>query len=88
MKSISEFFSRILGKQGEEMRLRLAFQEIIEKYAKTKVPFDAISFSIKTVSIKGLSQGAKSAIFIKKPAMLKEIAERVPNRPIENIQLL
>ncbi|MDB5238830.1 MAG: hypothetical protein JWO00_165 [Candidatus Parcubacteria bacterium] len=87
MKSIGEFFARIRNKQTDEIRLRLSVQEIIEKYAKTKLPFDAISFSIKTISIKGLSQGAKSAIFIKKPVILKELAEKVPNRPIEYIRL-
>ncbi len=86
MKSIGEFFARIRGKQGDEMRLRLTIQEIIEKYAKVKVPFDAVTFSIKTLSIKGLSQGAKSTLFTKKLSILKELGERVPNRPIENLR--
>jgi hypothetical protein len=87
MKSIGEFFARIRNKQMDELRLRLAIQEIIEKYAKVKPAFDDISFSIKTVSIKGLSQAAKSHLFVKKIAILKEIEEKVPVKKIENIRL-
>ena len=87
MKNISEFFARIQGKFGTEIRLRLAVQEIIERYTKIKLPLDAISFSIKTVNIKGLNQGAKSFLFTKKTAILKELSEKVPSRVIENINL-
>ena len=87
MKSIGEFFARIRGKQMDEMRLRLCIQEIIEKYTKVKLSFDDISFSIKSVSVKGLGQAAKSAVFVKKTAILKEIGDKVPSRQIDDIKL-
>jgi hypothetical protein len=87
VKSIGEFFARIRNKHLDEMRLRLTVQEIIEKHAKTKPSPDSISFSTRSVSVKGLSQAAKSVIFVKKTAILKELNDNFPGRSIENINL-
>lgn len=88
MKSIGEFFARIRGKQAQELRLRFAVREIVKRYAGIEILPSSISFSMKAVSIKGLSQAAKSALFVKQSAIIKEIQEKVPERPVDSIRFL
>ena len=86
MKSIAEFFARIQGKQAQKIALYINTQEIIAKEARIDVPIESITFSGKTLSLKGLDQAAKSVIFIKKSGILRQIKEKLPNIIVEDIR--
>ena len=86
MNSIGSFFSRIQGVFAGKIVLYSSAQEIIKKVAGIEVPLEALSFSGKSLIIKGLDQAARSVIFIKKSAILKELNQKIPGRVIEDIR--
>ena len=73
MKSISEFFGRFRNIQVRELLVRLAVQQALKGWLALEVPLEAISCKGATVTLKGIDQSARSALFIKKETILKEI---------------
>lgn len=88
MKSIREFFARIQNRQFQEIQLRASISDAVTKHTRVVLPPDSISFSPKVLVLKGLNQSAKSAIFIKKTYILKDLNEILPARMIADIRLI
>jgi len=86
MKSISEFFGRFRNIQVRESLVRLAVQQALKGWLALEVPLEAISCKGATVTLKGVDQSARSALFIKKEAVLKEINAAQSVRIIRDIR--
>lgn len=86
MKGIAELFARIKNVQAKEVFMRTAVQQALKKAANIDCVVDDISFKGAVVQIKNMSQTAKSQLFMKKGAVLKEIALQSPGRAISDIK--
>ena len=86
MKSISELLGRIRNIQARESLVRLAVQETLKKQLSFEIPLEAISCKGAAVSLKGIDQAARSALFIKKESILKEINAAQSVRVIQDIR--
>jgi len=86
MKSIGEFFVKIRGKHAEEIFLRTIVQKSVKELSGADVPLEAIGFKPKTLILRGLSQSAKSAVFVKRTAIIKDLGSRQNARPIQEIR--
>ena len=86
MLSISQFFNRIRGRHATELFVRSAIQEAIRKHTSIPVPVEAISFASTSVVLKNINQTAKSVIFIKKVAIIREINTSQTVRTITDIK--
>ncbi|MDE2038333.1 MAG: hypothetical protein KGI69_03910 [Patescibacteria group bacterium] len=86
MKSIKEFFAKARERQARE----LAPREIIRKSLKAKagvdVPVGAIGFKGDNAVVKGMSASARSAVFVKKAAILADIAAQGCPRKVSDIR--
>ena len=76
------------GKFAQEIAVRAVIQEIIKKQTTLEVPLDKITFVGMDMVLKNLDQTAKSAVFIKKASLLKEIAAIVSKKSITNIRFV
>ena len=85
MKLISELLGRIRNIQARESLVRLAVQQTLKKQLSIEIPLERISCKDVAVTLKGIDQSARSAIFIKKEAILKEINELQSVRIIREI---
>jgi hypothetical protein len=86
MRSISEFFKDIKGRQARAARLRTVVQEAVIKHAGVRVPLEAISLSAGAAVLKGLDQTEKSVVFIKKTAILAEIGARLGDGSVADMR--
>ena len=86
MFGIGEFFNRIKGSFAKEIALREAIRQVIQKNIGIDVPITAITVKNGIVSLAGVSQAAKSAIYIKKQAILKEFQTVQNVRAITDIR--
>ncbi len=86
MRSIGEFLSRIRNKQAQEIFLRSTIQTALKTTLAIDADIDAIEFKGGAVLIKGLSQTAKSALYMKKGSLLKEIAKLLPTRAVNDVK--
>jgi len=86
MKSISEFFAKVQGRQMKELLARQSVQEALKKAISADVPIEDISLKSYDLRIRGLSQSAKTAVYIKKAAILKEANERLAPRVIRDVR--
>jgi hypothetical protein len=86
MLDIKKFFEKIQNTRAKEIFLRQAVKESIEKHTPVKISLESISFSSTTVVLKNLNQSARSTIFIKREAILKEIGERQLGRAVTDIR--
>lgn len=86
MRSIGEFFARIQNKQAQEILLRQNIQDVLKKVVGLEVPAEGISFKGGTIYFGGLSQTAKTQLFLKKNAVLAEIAASVLGRSVKDIR--
>lgn len=87
MKSIGEFFSNIQNRHAQEVFLRTIIQQVLKKIADVDVGVSDVSLKSGTVTIKRISPTAKSFIFLKKQAILREIAIQVPGKRITDLKL-
>jgi hypothetical protein len=85
MKRVSEFFGRIRNLQAREALVRLAVQQALKNRLTLEIPMGSISYKGATVILKGIDQAARSALFIKKASILKEINTSQSVRTIEDI---
>jgi hypothetical protein len=86
MKSIGDLFARIKNLQTKEVFLRTAIQQALKKAANIDCAVGDVSFKGSSVVVKNVSQTAKSQMFMKKGAILKEIALQIPDRTISDIK--
>jgi hypothetical protein len=73
MKRISELLGRIIGIQSSEALVLIAVQQALKKQFALEVPLGSISRKGSSITLKGIDQSARSALFIKKESVLKEI---------------
>ncbi|HEX7724295.1 MAG TPA: hypothetical protein VF438_00975 [Candidatus Paceibacterota bacterium] len=88
MKSIGDLFARIKNVQAKELFMRAAVQQALKKAANIDCDTKDISFKNFSVQIKNASQTAKTQLFLKKAAILKEIALQSPGRTISDIKFI
>lgn len=86
MKSIGEFFSRIQNRHAQEVFLRTIVQQVLSKVANIDVDISGISFKGAAVILKNVSPATKAHAYLKKQAILKEIAIQSPGRAITDIK--
>jgi hypothetical protein len=86
MQGISEFFKRIQGNYAREIMVRQAVREAVLKHTGADLPIASIIFKSTTVMLKNISHSARSAIYVKKPAILKDISEKQNIRIIKDIR--
>ncbi len=71
MISIGEFFKRIGGIQSQEIAFRTGIQTAMKEIIGIDIPIESITFKSGTISLKNISSGARSSIFIKKTAIIE-----------------
>ncbi len=86
MLSIGQFFKKIKNKHSREVFVRTVVGEVIQKHTQAHIPTESIVFSSDTIILQHISSAARSHIFIKKQAILKEIAERQDIKVISDIK--
>jgi hypothetical protein len=86
MKKISEFFAKIQNKQAQKIVIYSIAKEAILNITKIDIPISSIGFSGRVLTLKGIDQAAKSVIFIKKAAILKEIKDKFPRQEVVDIR--
>ena len=75
MRGISEFFEKIRNIQLREIRAKTAVQETIKNRTGIEVPLGSISIKNGTVTLRALGSEAKSAIYMKKAAILGDLSK-------------
>ena len=73
MIGIGDFFKRIKGLHAREVLVRTIIQDAIKKHTGVDIPLDSISFSAGSIVLKSASNSLRSAIFIKKTAILADV---------------
>jgi hypothetical protein len=86
MKSISEFFKRIGGVQTKEVAKRDIIRLAIKEFTNIDIPISSISVKSNVVNLKGVSQSARSVIFIHKKKIIDFIFKLEPTTYISDIR--
>ena len=86
MLSIGQFFKKIQNKHSKEMFERTIVAGVIQKHTNIPIKPEEISFSSDTIVIKNMSSAARSAIFIKKQIILKDISDQQSIKTFTNIR--
>lgn len=86
MIGISELFKRIQGIHAREIQTRTAVQNAIKKAVGVDIPLEAVSFSGETVIVKNQSSSLRSAIYIKKAAIIDEINKNQAVKKVADIR--
>ena len=87
MHSISDFFKRIGSLQSKEMALRGSIQTAIKELIDIDVPIEDILFKSGTVTLKNISHGARSVIFIHKQKVIEKLNSILgPNQQVLDIR--
>lgn len=86
MLNIGQFFKKIQNKYTKELFLREIIQQSIQKQTGIRIPSEAISIKNNTVVVTGISQAARSHLFIKKQNILQEITTQQQIRVITDIK--
>lgn len=86
INKIGDFFKRIQNLHTKEIFVRTIIKESIKKTTSVDIPVENIVFSGSTASLKGISQAARSAIFIKKHKILEDINSSQDVRKIQDIK--
>ncbi len=86
MKGIAEFLNKMRGVQAREAVVRLAIQAALKRQIGLEILLGSISSKGGAVDIKGIDQAARSAMFIKKSAILAEINAAQTIRLITDIR--
>lgn len=86
MFSIGDFFKRIQSVQSKEIYIRSVVQDVIKKHVGVEIPINDISFKSDVVNLKNISSAAKSALFIKRNAVIKEINEVQQVREVKDVR--
>lgn len=86
MFGIGHLFGRIQGAFAKEVLARKAIVESIKKHTGIDVPIGDVSFKSGTAMLSNVNQAGRSAIFIKKEAILRDIASLQSVRAIRDIR--
>lgn len=86
MLGIGEFFKKIQGSFAKEIFARTIVKEAIKKHTGADVPIEDISIKSATISLGSVNQATRSAVYIKKTAILKELTLQDELRFIKDIR--
>ena len=86
MIGISEFFRRIKSAHMREILVRTTIRDSLKKIAGVDVGLDSISFSSDSLVLKNVSSAARSAVFIKKTALIQDINRSQTFKKITDIR--
>ena len=86
MIGLKDFFKKIQNRHTTELFVRSVIQASIKKYTGGDISFDSISFSASSVVLKDISSGLKSALFIKKNAIISDINSNQSNKVVTDIR--
>ena len=76
----------MIGIQARESLVLIAAQQALKKQFAIEVPLGSISRKGSLITLKGIDQATRSALFIKKEAILKEINGLQSVRTIRDIR--
>ena len=71
--NIRGFLAKMRGRQAEQSLAKEAIKEALRKHLDLEVPAEDITLSASVATVGRISQAARSALFIKKQAILAEI---------------
>ena len=86
MFNIRDFFSRIQNSHAKEVFIRSIIRDSVKKVANIDVSLESIAIRAGTVTFTGMNQADRSTIFIKKQAILKDIALNQEMRKIDDVR--
>jgi len=86
MLGIGEFFKKIQSVRTREVLIRTTIQQAIKKHTGVEISLDAMSFSGDAVVLKLANSSFKSALFIKKNAIIEEINRGQSLRKVGDIR--
>ena len=86
MFGIGKFFERIQNSYTKEIFVRSTIIDALKKIVNIDVSIKDISIKGDTLSISGISQSARSVIYIKKESIMKEINGIQKIKQINNIR--
>lgn len=86
MLNISQFFKKIQGKYNQEILLRSTIKEVIRSQSGVDVPLESINYKNGLVTLAGLTQTARSQVFIKKQAIIEQINSRQNTKTVTDIR--
>ena len=86
MFNIKDFFKRVQNTQAGNFLLQSIVSDAVKKVASVEVLPINITISSSKVILGGISQAARSEIFIKKEAILREINTLQGSRKITEIR--
>ena len=86
MIGISEFFKKIQGSFAKEIIARTIIKEAIRKYVGADIPIEMISIKGSSIILGGVNQSVKSAIYIKKQSILKDVVGTKEHHYIKDIR--
>lgn len=87
MKGIGEFFARIQNAQAKEVFLRKSVQDALLAIG-IELEISAISFKGGDILLRGLSQTAKTQLFLKKTSLLRAISEKGLGRQVKDVRFI
>ena len=86
MYGIGGFFKKIQNSFSGEIILRNIIKDAVCKHCGIELSIDNVSYKNGVINLKHLNQSAKSAVFIKKVSILKELKEKVSGKTITDIR--
>ena len=73
MFNIGQFFKKIQNRHTQELFIRSVIQDSITQNTGAKIPLEDITLSSGVITLKNISSGLKSVVFIKKQKILNTI---------------
>lgn len=86
MLKISEFFKKIRNKHTKGLFLRSIIQSTIKKHTNVDLPTESILLKSNSILLNGISQTARSQIFIKKQAIIQDINLSQDTQKIDDVR--
>lgn len=86
MFGIGEFFKKIQGSYAKEVLVRNIIKEAIFKHTGADIPISSIKFKADTAIISISSPVIRSSIYIKKTAIMDEVAGKPGAKIIRDIR--
>ncbi len=86
MFNIGQFFKKFENARLKEVGFRIIVQKELKEIASIEVPIEAVSIKASVISLNGLSQGARSVIYIKKMAIIDAINREQRSYKVSDIR--
>ena len=86
MFNIAEFFKRVQGNHAKEFFLREVVRTAVKKNTSVDIAITEMAFSSSVITFKNISSSLRSALFIKKQAILADVNASQSIRIITDIR--